>query len=88
MYCGLYLEYSLRDVHNLTGLHSAFHHDTVLNGGDPDYILVESEAQQVAQSAARVLLQSRLQCNENSRWGLPTWTGQNGIAGRPSRCIP
>ena len=69
----------------VTGLHSAFHHDNMVNGGDPDYVLLESEAEHVAQGAARALLQSRLQCNEDSRWGLPTWTGQNGIAGRPSR---
>jgi len=68
----------------LTGLHSAFHHDNMVDGGEADYVLMESEAQQVAQSAARVLLQSRLQCQENSGWGLPTWTGQNGIVGRPS----
>jgi len=55
----------------------------MVNGGDPDYVLIESEAEQVAQSAAHALLQSRQQC-QNRGWGLLTWTGQNGITGSPS----
>ena len=55
----------------------------MVNGGDPDYVLIESEAEHVAQSAAHALLQSRQQC-QNRGWGLLTWTGQNGTAGGPS----
>ena len=68
---------------HLIGLHSAFQHDAMVNGGDPDYVLIESEAEHVAQSAAHALLQSRQQC-QNRGWGLLTWTGQNGTAGGPS----
>jgi DNA excision repair protein ERCC-6 len=62
------------------GLHSAMHHEKLVQSGHPDYVLVESEAQRVAERAAKALQESREQCRVAS-WGTPTWTGQHGSAG-------
>ena len=71
-------------THTHTGVHSAMQHDTIMNSSDPDYVLVESEAKKVAQSAARALKVSRRRCHElGGGWGRPTWTGQHGLAGAP-----
>ena len=67
----------------LPGVHTALQHDTIMSSGDPDYVLVESEAKKVAQSAARAMRQSRQHCMVAGRWGRPTWTGQHGMIGVP-----
>ncbi len=58
-------------------------HDVIMNSADPDYVLVETEANKVAQSAARAIKASRRQCQSSTRWGRPTWTGTAGVAGAP-----
>lgn len=68
------------------GVQTAVQHDTIVNSGDPDYTIVESEANKVAQSAVRALKESRRQCQETRgsiQWGQPTWTGQHGTVGAP-----
>lgn len=35
------------------GVVSALRHDSIVNAGDPDYVLVEGEAERVAQQAVR-----------------------------------
>lgn len=67
----------------LPGVHTALQHDTIMSSGDPDYVLVETEAKKVAQSAARAMRQSRQHCMVAGRWGRPTWTGQHGVIGVP-----
>lgn len=68
-----------------TGLHSALHHDKIMMCSDPDYALVESEAERVAKEAALALKRSRSQCFR-ANTGIPTWTGQSGVpASRYSR---
>ncbi len=58
-------------------------HDVIMNSADPDYVLVETEANKVAQSAVRAMKVSRRQCQSTMRWGRPTWTGASGVAGAP-----
>ncbi len=68
-----------------SGVHSALEHDQIINGkrviaADPK--MIEREAKKVAAEAARELRKA----GEIARTipvGVPTWTGQSGIAGRP-----
>ena len=64
----------------LAGVHSALKHDKIVEYGNPDYVLVEKEAERVAKQAAEALRKSREMCR-NARRGVPTWTGNNGTAG-------
>merc|ERR1712004_135188 len=57
-------------------------HDTIMMSSDPDYALVEGEAERVAQQAARALKESRARC-QAAQPGVPTWTGSRGQAGAP-----
>ncbi len=69
------------------GVHSAMQHDTIMSSTNPDFVLVESEARKVAESAVKALKTSRRQCQQmvggTRRWGQPTWTGQHGSVGAP-----
>ena len=56
-------------------------HDKIMMSSSPDFVLVENEAQTVARQASLALKQSRRRIN--SRPGVPTWTGQHGVAGAP-----
>jgi len=69
----------------VVGLHSAMLHENIMQSAHPDYLLVECEAEKVAQDAARALHQSRQQCLSNTPLGTPTWTGTNGC--KPSRSV-
>jgi len=60
------------------GLHSAMLHENIMQSSNPDYLLVECEAERVAHDAARALHQSRQQCLSSMPLGTPTWTGTNG----------
>lgn len=57
-------------------------HDKIVGAGNPDYVLVENEAERVAREAVKVLKQSRARC-KLAAIGTPTWTGKSGIAGAP-----
>ena len=70
------------------GVQTALKHDSLVEGGDPDTIIIDTEASRIAQSAARALRESCRQCQIGGRggaanWGQPTWTGQNGTIGAP-----
>ncbi|CAK7302381.1 DNA excision repair protein ERCC-6 [Vulpes lagopus] len=65
------------------GVHSVMRHDAIMDGADPDYVLVEAEANRVAQDALKALRLSRQQCLGASS-GVPTWTGHRGISGAPA----
>jgi len=60
-------------------------HDSIMQLSDPDYLLVECEAERVARDAAQALRQSRQQCLSSTPLGTPTWTGTNGSC--PSRSL-
>lgn len=62
-----------------------------MSSASSDYVMIETEAKKVAQSAARALRESRRRCLGGGRgrgsdgggggWGHLTWTGQHGSAG-------
>lgn len=49
-----------------------------MQSANPDYLLVECEAEKVARDAAHALRLSRQQCLSNTSVGTPTWTGTHG----------
>ncbi|XP_006061922.3 DNA excision repair protein ERCC-6 [Bubalus bubalis] len=65
------------------GVHSVMKHDAIMDGASPDHVLVEAEANRVAQDALRALRLSRQQCL-GAASGVPTWTGHRGLAGAPA----
>ncbi|KAF3708274.1 DNA excision repair protein ERCC-6 [Channa argus] len=44
------------------GIHSVMQHDTIMESSNPDYVLVEAEANRVAKDALKALKVSRQQC--------------------------
>lgn len=52
-------------------------HDTIMEPGRPDFVIVEAEAEKVAKEASNALKRSRTQCLPATS-GVPTWTGQHG----------
>uniref|UniRef100_A0A5F9CXN8 DNA excision repair protein ERCC-6 n=1 Tax=Oryctolagus cuniculus TaxID=9986 RepID=A0A5F9CXN8_RABIT len=65
------------------GVHSVMKHDAIMDGASPDYVLVEAEANRVAQDALRALRLSRQRCL-GATSGVPTWTGHRGASGAPA----
>ncbi|XP_053440248.1 DNA excision repair protein ERCC-6 [Nycticebus coucang] len=65
------------------GVHSVLKHDAIMDGASPDYVLVEAEANRVAQDALKALRLSRQQCL-GAVSGVPTWTGHRGSSGAPA----
>uniref|UniRef100_A0A669BLW8 DNA excision repair protein ERCC-6 n=1 Tax=Oreochromis niloticus TaxID=8128 RepID=A0A669BLW8_ORENI len=49
-----------------SGIHSVMQHDTIIESSNPDYVLVEAEANRVAQDALKALKISRQQCRLHS----------------------
>ncbi|XP_015996450.2 DNA excision repair protein ERCC-6 isoform X3 [Rousettus aegyptiacus] len=64
------------------GVHSVMKHDAIMDGASPDYVLVEAEANRVAQDALKALRLSRQRCL-GAVSGVPTWTGHRGVSGAP-----
>ena len=89
--CQLFTFFVLQEVilslYLSSGVQSAMQHDTIMSSDNPDFVLVESEAKKVAESAVKALKMSRRQCQQAGggarRWGQPTWTGQHGSVGAP-----
>ncbi|XP_013385583.1 DNA excision repair protein ERCC-6-like [Lingula anatina] len=77
-------DYVLQRLFKKSGVHSVVQHDTIMMSSNPDYALVEGEAERVAREAVRALKQSRTRCLPAVA-GVPTWTGQHGGAAGPSR---
>lgn len=67
----------------LVGVHSVMKHDAIMDGADPDYVLVEAEADRVARDALKALRLSRQRCL-GAVSGVPTWTGRMGLSGAPA----
>ena len=67
----------------LVGVHSVMKHDAIIDGANPDYVLVEAEANRVAQDALKALRLSRQRCL-GAVSGVPTWTGHRGVSGAPA----
>lgn len=60
-----------------TAIHSAIQHDVIEAASNPDFALVEAEAEKVAEEAIEALKRSRTNCFPASS-GIPNWTGASG----------
>lgn len=76
-------DYVLEKLFKKTGVHSVMKHDAIMEASSADYVLVEAEANRVAQDALRALKVSRQRCL-GAASGVPTWTGVSGLSGAPS----
>ncbi|XP_009676141.2 DNA excision repair protein ERCC-6 isoform X2 [Struthio camelus] len=76
-------DYVLEKLFKKSGVHSVMKHDAIMEASSADYVLVEAEANRVAQDALRALKVSRQQCL-GAASGVPTWTGTSGLSGAPS----
>ncbi|NXG72331.1 ERCC6 protein, partial [Baryphthengus martii] len=77
-------DYVLKKLFKKTGVHSVMKHDVIMEASSADHVLVEAEANRVAQDALRALKVSRQRCL-GAASGVPTWTGMRGISGAPTR---
>ncbi|XP_054975442.1 DNA excision repair protein ERCC-6 [Sorex araneus] len=75
-------DYVLEKLFKKSGVHSVMRHDAIMDGASPDYVLVEAEANRVAQDALKALKLSRQRCL-GAMSGVPTWTGHRGSSGAP-----
>uniref|UniRef100_A0A4W4DUE8 DNA excision repair protein ERCC-6 n=1 Tax=Electrophorus electricus TaxID=8005 RepID=A0A4W4DUE8_ELEEL len=55
-------DYVLAKLFKKSGVHSIIKHDTIMEASNPDYVLVEAEANRVAKDALRALRVSRQHC--------------------------
>ncbi|XP_066535839.1 DNA excision repair protein ERCC-6 [Hoplias malabaricus] len=55
-------DYVLAKLFKKSGIHSVMKHDTIMESSNPDYVLVEAEANRVAKDALKALKVSRQQC--------------------------
>nr|XP_009933983.1 PREDICTED: DNA excision repair protein ERCC-6 [Opisthocomus hoazin] len=76
-------DYVLEKLFKKSGVHSVMKHDAIMEASTADYVLVEAEANRVAQDALRALKVSRQRCL-GAASGVPTWTGMSGLSGAPS----
>uniref|UniRef100_A0A8D0HGT7 DNA excision repair protein ERCC-6 n=1 Tax=Sphenodon punctatus TaxID=8508 RepID=A0A8D0HGT7_SPHPU len=75
-------DYVLEKLFKKSGVHSVMKHDAIMESSSPDYVLVEAEANRVAQDALRALKLSRQRCL-NAASGVPTWTGNSSLSVAP-----
>uniref|UniRef100_A0A493TYK8 ERCC excision repair 6, chromatin remodeling factor n=1 Tax=Anas platyrhynchos platyrhynchos TaxID=8840 RepID=A0A493TYK8_ANAPP len=76
-------DYVLEKLFKKSGVHSVMKHDAIIEASNADYVLVEAEANRVAQDALRALKVSRQRCL-GAASGVPTWTGTSGLSGAPA----
>ena len=74
-------EYVLKKLFKNASLHSALQHDKIEGATSSDFIIVEHEAERVANEAIRALQRSRESCL-NASTGMPNWTGHSGYSKR------
>ncbi|XP_061646190.1 DNA excision repair protein ERCC-6 isoform X1 [Phyllopteryx taeniolatus] len=55
-------DYVLSKLFKKSGIHSVMQHDSIIESSNPDYVLVEAEANKVAKDALKALKVSRQQC--------------------------
>ncbi|KAL0178097.1 hypothetical protein M9458_026991, partial [Cirrhinus mrigala] len=55
-------DYVLAKLFKKSGIHSVMKHDTIMEASNPDYVLVEAEANRVAKDALKALKISRQNC--------------------------
>lgn len=67
-------DYVLAKLFKKSGIHSVMKHDTIMEASNPDYVLVEAEANRVAKDALRALKISRQNCRLSFSRGSTTAT--------------
>ncbi|KAM9477156.1 DNA excision repair protein ERCC-6 isoform 2-T2 [Clarias gariepinus] len=65
-------DYVLAKLFKKSGIHSVMKHDTIMEASNPDFVLVEAEANRVAKDALKALKLSRQQCRLPLRGSTPT----------------
>ncbi|RXG72266.1 DNA excision repair protein ERCC-6 [Armadillidium vulgare] len=55
-------DFVLQKLFKRSGVHTALSHDVILNADDPDYLLLETEAERVAKEALKQVRKSRSRC--------------------------
>lgn len=82
----------LQQLFDSTGVHSALKHDVIMEQSNQETLIVEQEANRVANEAILALKVSRQQIRyeqkRNGGEGVPTWTGKSGTAGSFSNAGP
>ncbi|XP_072292324.1 DNA excision repair protein ERCC-6 isoform X2 [Eucyclogobius newberryi] len=58
-------DYVLAKLFKKSGIHSVMQHDTIMESSNPDYVLVEAEANRVAREALKALKVSRQRCRQS-----------------------
>ncbi|NXT81239.1 ERCC6 protein, partial [Zapornia atra] len=76
-------DYVLEKLFKRSGIHSVMKHDVIMEATRADHVLLEAEANRVAQNALKALKNSRRQCL-GAASGVPTWTGMSGLSGTRS----
>ncbi|KAM6266245.1 DNA excision repair protein ERCC-6 [Porphyrio hochstetteri] len=76
-------DYVLEKLFKRSGIHSVMKHDVIMEATSADHVLLEAEANRVAQNALKALKNSRRQCL-GAASGVPTWTGMSGLSGTQS----
>lgn len=64
-------DYVLAKLFKKSGIHSVMKHDTIMESSNPDYVLVEAEANRVAKDALKALKVSRQHCRLPFRGSAP-----------------
>lgn len=64
-------DYVLAKLFKKSGIHSVMKHDTIMEASNPDYVLVEAEANRVAKDALKALKVSRQHCRLPFRGSAP-----------------
>ena len=62
-------QYILEKLFSKSGIHGALSHDVIMNNNDPDYLLVEGEAERVAKEALKAVRASRARCFRPQSFG-------------------
>jgi DNA excision repair protein ERCC-6 len=71
----------LQSLFTNTGVHSALKHDKIVEVSRPEDLIVEKEAERVANDAIAALKESRRTIRKTAF--VPTWTGKNGQVSAP-----
>uniref|UniRef100_A0A4W3GV94 DNA excision repair protein ERCC-6 n=1 Tax=Callorhinchus milii TaxID=7868 RepID=A0A4W3GV94_CALMI len=76
-------DYVLEKLFKKSGIHSVMKHDVIMESSNPDYVLVEAEANRVAQEALKALKASRQRCLGASS-AVPTRTHSSRLTAAPA----
>ncbi|KAI9141699.1 SNF2 family N-terminal domain-containing protein [Paraphysoderma sedebokerense] len=67
----------LKSLFEMTGIHSAIHHDKIIESSRQEHLIIEKEASRVANRAIAALKESQKR-RRRQDVSIPTWTGRSG----------